>query len=229
MLVAFEVQPALYGETAPVAAAVLGHLLNRQAHLVFISTQPTGPSLAEQLLHDYFVDQPAIATGSYNDLGYLSGGMAALRSFIDAPQQAVLAPAPGGPNPWDAAALQPLQHLSDFALVFVISSSAEDVRAWIEQGATELPNGLIAVTSAQANPLLRAYLKSNPQTLRGLVSGIQGSALYEKMRAKVGLGSIYWDAYSFGLGAIVLLILLGGLYGRLIHLRPESMGEANAA
>lgn len=206
VLVAFEVQPTLYGEVAPIASTVLAHLLDKQARLTFVSTQPTGPGLAERLLADELGSQPTVATGDYSQLGYLSGGMAAIRSFVT-------------------------ESGSDFAAVIVIASDAEDARAWIEQSAGLLPNGLLAVTSAQANPLLRTYLQSDPATLRGLVSGLQGAALYERMRGLDGAGRAYWDAYSYGLGAIVLLILFGGLYGRLTVLRPktETAGGANAA
>ena len=225
VLVVFEVQPALYGEMAPLVSAVFAHLLDRQAQLVFISTRPTGPALAERVLQEQFAAVPAVATGAYTRLGYLAGGIAALRSFISDPRSAILLSA-SGDDPWQGPALEPIQQLSNFALVLVVSSSAEDARAWIEESAGLLPGGLAAVTSAQAAPLLRVYLQSDPRTLNGLISGVQGAALYERLRAQDGLGRIYWDAYSYGLGAIVLMILLGGLYGRLIHLRPETSTAA---
>jgi hypothetical protein len=176
------------------------------------------------LLAEMFGSVPIVASGEYDELGYLSGGMAALRSFITDPRAAVLTTADGA-DPWASPSLQLIQGVDDFALVLVVSSSAEDVQAWIEQGAAHLPDGLMAVTSAQAQPLLGVYLRANPLTLRGLVSGVQGAALYERFRGQNGLGSVYWDAYTFGLGAVVLLILLGGLYGRLIQLRPEKAGQ----
>ncbi|MEX2160811.1 MAG: hypothetical protein WD751_02760 [Anaerolineales bacterium] len=225
VLVAFEVQPATFGEITPLATAVLNHLLDRQSALVFISTLPTGPSLAEKLLQDQLGALPAVATGDYVNLGYLSGGIAALRSFIGDPRGVTLSSSQA--DPWQD--LQALDQLSDFALIVVVSSGAEELRAWIEQSGGDLPNGLLAVTSQQANPLLRAYLQTDPRTLRGLVSGVQGAALYERMRAQNSLGSSYWDAYSYGLGAMVLLILLGGLYGRLITLRPEKVKPAGSS
>jgi hypothetical protein len=222
VLVAFEVQPALYGEMAPIVTAIFGHLLDRQSQLVFISTRPTGPALAERNLMEQFSSAPAVATKAFSQLGYLSGGLAALRSFISDPRSATLSAASLGVDPWQEPSLDPIQTLSNFALVIVVSSSAEDGRAWIEQSAGYLPNGLVAVTSAQAAPLLRAYLQSDPLTLQGLLSGIHGAALYERLRTQDdGLGRAYWDAYSYGLGAMVLLILLGGLYGRFIRIRPE--------
>lgn len=221
VLVAFDLQPALFGETRAAATAVLTHLLDRGAHLVFISTQPTGPAITEYLLHEQEGDQPAIATGDYTNLGYLSGGMAALRSFLSDPSSATFSVTTLGTNPWTKPALKAIDQVSDFALVVVVSGDAEDVQLWIEQGAEEFTSGLVAVTSAQAAPLLKPYLQSQPQTLRGLLSGVQGAVLYEGLRANEGDGRAMWDAYSFGLGAIILLILLGGLYGRLIQTGPN--------
>jgi len=230
VLVAFEVQPALNGEITPLAIAILGHLLDRQAQLVFISTRPSGPALAERMLQEQFSAVPAVATGAYTQLGYLSGGLAALRSFISDPRGATLSTMSAGADAWQDSSLDPIRGINSFALIVVVSSNAEDARAWIEQGAGVLPNGLVAVTSAQAAPLLRAYLQSDPLTLLGLVSGIQGAALYERLRAQDGgLGRAYWDAYSYGIGAIMLLILLGGLYGRLIRMKPEKPITSGAA
>ena len=227
VLVAMELQPAFLGETKTAATAVLTHLLNRETRLVFISSQPTGPATAEYLLHEELSTEPAIATGDYINLGYISGGMAALRSFLQDPRSATFSISALGLNPWADPALESINQVSDFALVVVVSGSAEDVRVWIEQGAEELPNGLVAVTSAQAAPLLQPYIQSQPQTLKGLLSGMQGAVFYEYMRAQDGDGRVMWDAYSYGLGAISLLILLGGLYGRLIHTRPDqSAGSA---
>jgi hypothetical protein len=225
VLVAFDVQPGLYGEMRPVISSVMAHLLDRQARLVFVSTQPTGPTLARRLLAEMFSAVPLVASGEYDELGYLSGGMAALRSFVTDPRAAVLRTAEGV-DPWAAPSLQLIDGVDDFALVLVVSSNAEDVQAWIEQGAAHLPDGLMAVTSAQAQPLLGVYLRADPLTLRGLVSGVQGAATYERFRGQEGLGSMYWDAYTFGLGAVVLLILLGGLYGRLIQMRPERTSQS---
>lgn len=221
VLVVFDVEPGLYGELQAPATTVLTHLLEQQARLVFVSTQPTGPALAERLLRERLSTDPNIATNDYINLGYLSGGMAALRAFAEDPRAATTE-IPGQPNdPWARPAIQNIETLNDFGLVLVISSETEDGRAWIEQSAQILPDGLYMVTSAQAAPLMSPYISSHPQTLRGLVAGLAGAAHYEVLRGSSGTGRAYWDAYSYGLGAAVILILLGGLYNRLIHLRPE--------
>ena len=202
-------------------STVIGHLLDKQARLVFISTQPTGPALAERLLQEEFSTSPIVATRNYTNLGYLSGGMAALRSFSSDPRAALLSASATGQDPWQTPALQSIIQLNNFALVLVATNDAEDGRAWIEQTGTSLPNGLAMVSGAQGAPLLLPYTHSDPVVLRGLVSGVTGGAYYEVLRAQDGLGRTYWDSFSYGLGAVVLLILLGGLYGRLIQTRPE--------
>jgi hypothetical protein len=221
VLVAFEVEPALYGEMQPLLTAVFSHLLQKQARLVFISTQPTGPGLADLLLQQQFAADLSVASGDYVNLGYLSGGMAALRSFMADPRSATLSALASAADPWNTSLLQSINTISDFGLVLVVASESDHGRAWIEQAGDDMPNGLLLLSSAQAGPALRPYLSSQPAVARGLAAGFAGAAYYERLRAQDGLGRAYWDSYSYGLGAAVLLILLGGLYGRVIQMRPD--------
>jgi len=216
VLVAFEVQPALYGEMKPLMSTVINHLLDKQARLVFISTQPTGPSLAEKLLREELSHQPSVTAGDYVNLGYLSGGSAALRYFAASPRDATLLP-----QLWDTPILQSINTISNFGIVLVVTGDADDGRAWIEQVSPLTSDGLFALASAQAGPLLDPYLDSDPVTVRSLVSGLSGAGYYESLRNRDGLAREYWDAYSYGLGTIAMLILFGGLYSRLIQMRPE--------
>lgn len=226
VLVIFDVQPALYGEVRAAASPVLGHLLDRQARLVFISTQTSGPALAERLLQQDFAQVPLVASHDYVSLGYLPGGMAAVRSFASAPRQAALSAPATFAQPWQRASLQAIQSLNDFALVLLVVSEAEDARIWLEQAGPALAEGLYVVSSAQAAPVLRAYLDTPDSPIRGMVAGVSGGAHYERLRARDTLSLRYWDSYSYQLGAVVLIILLGGLYGRVIHTQPEPVGKA---
>jgi hypothetical protein len=220
VLVIFEVEPSLYGELAAPAAAVLDHLLQKQVRLVFISTQPTGPALVGRLLITEFASEPSIATGDYLNLGYLSGGMAAMRQFSTNPRGALPEIARTGEDPWASQPLEDVRSLNDFGLVLVVASEAETGKAWIEQSAPSAGQGLFMVSSAQAAPVLLPYLQSHPATLKGLVAGVAGAAYYERQRADDGLGTRYWNAYSYAVGAALLLILIGGLYGRIIQTSP---------
>ena len=225
VLVVFDVQAALYGEVRAAASPVISHLLDRQARLIFISTQPTGPALAERLLQSDFAQVPLVASNDYISLGYLPGGMAAVRSFASDPRSAPLSAPATFAQPWARASLQAIQSMDDFALVLLVVSEGEDARMWLEQATPELSKGLMVVSSAQAAPLLRAYLNMQPSMVAGLVAGVSGGAHYERLRAKETFSFIYWDSYSYQLGVAILVSLLGGLYGRVIH----TPGQANKA
>ncbi|MBX3005344.1 MAG: hypothetical protein KF821_05895 [Anaerolineales bacterium] len=221
VLVIFDVQPAFYGEVRAAASPVIGHLLDRQARLVFVSTQPSGPALAERLLQQDFAQLPLIATQDYISLGYLPGGMAGMRSFASNPALTLLSAPAMFVNPWSRPALQNITTLDDFALVLLVVSEAEDGRAWVEQATPELSEGLYVVSSAQAAPLLHAYLDTQPAQIAALVAGVRGGAHYERLRARDSLSQRYWDSYSYQLGAALMVIVLGGLYGRVIHSQAE--------
>lgn len=221
VLVAFDVQPALYGEMKAPLRAVLEHLLEKQARLVFISTQATGPALAQRLLEEQFAASPLVIAGDYVSLGYLPGGMAAVRSFASDPRAATLSAPAAAAQPWTHASLQDINTLSDFALVLVAASEGEDGRVWVEQASPSLPDGMLLVTSAQAAPSLRPYLGTDPVQVSGLVAGVTGATYYERLRARDAMSREYWEPFSYELGAVVLIILLGGLYGRVIQTRPE--------
>lgn len=226
VLVVFDVQPALYGELRAAAHPVISHLLDRQARLTFVSTQPTGPGLVERLLQSDFAQVPLVASNDYVSLGYLAGGQAAVRSFASNPRQAALSAPATFAQPWQRASLQAIETLDDFALVLLVVSEGEDARIWVEQATPELSKGLLVVSSAQAAPILRAYLNTEPSQVDALVAGVSGGAHYERLRARETVSTTYWDSYSYQLGTAVLIILLGGLYGRLIHTPTEKTVKA---
>lgn len=221
VLVVFDVQPALYGEMKAPLSAVLSHLLEKQARLAFVSTQPTGPALAERLLHEQLASAPAVVAGDYVSFGYLTGGMAAVQSFASDPRAATLSAPAAAAQPWSSPSLQAVNSLNDFALVLVAVSEGEDGRMWIEQAAPSLERGMLLVASAQAAPSLRPYYGGEPMPVAGLVAGVTGATYYERLRARNELSQVYWEPFSYELGAVVLAILLGGLYGRMIQTRPE--------
>jgi hypothetical protein len=173
--------------------------------------------LVERLLHGEMAAQPAVAAGAYLNLGYLSGGSAAMRQFAENPRTALPEIARTGEDPWASRALDAILRLDDFGLVLIIASDAETGRAWIEQAGAAADGGFFMVTSAQAAPLLFPYLHSHPLTLNGLVSGLAGASYYERLRGGSGLAAHYWTAYSYSVGAALFLIIAGGLYARSIQ------------
>ena len=177
VLLAFDYEPALSGEMKLASSAVIEHLMVKNARIAVVSTVPTGPIMAEQLLDDIHLRQPGYDLDNQTvNLSYLAGGTSSLLEFAHRPRSAApvaLDTSVTGQLPWQRPALQNIDSLQDLALVIVLTDSAETGRAWVEQVQPMLGRTpLTMVTSAQAAPLLQPYLKS--QQVDGLVSGLYG-------------------------------------------------------
>jgi hypothetical protein len=85
---------------------------------------------------------------------------------------------------------------------------------------------LVMVSSAQAAPLVRAYVESGQ--VRGLVSGLAGGAAYELLTRQPGIGTSSWTAYQLSLVTVVILIVLGGLVAGISALFQRSLTKRKA-
>jgi len=219
VLIAFEYQPGLSGEMTTAAAAVVDHLLNQGAIPVIISTHPTGPGLAENFLAATQSQHYLISSGGYINLGYISGGTAALLHFATDPRTAVPLQLNEGGSRWDQPPLANIHSIRDFSMVFVFTDDADMARGWIEQVQPLLvdPSNpavrtfLAMVVSAQAEPLVYPYYMTSPKQIDGLISGVTGGAYYENTINQNILARDYWDAFSAGLSITILVVLFGGL------------------
>ncbi len=219
VLAAFDYQPAYSGEMEAAAASLIDHILLRGARLVLLSTNPSGPVLAEQFLQSTQSQHTEITGRQYVNMGYLSGGASALLNFAAAPQRAMPLIGLNGASGWGLAPLNSIQTIRDFELVLVLTDDPETARAWVEQVGPVLASGgdaasatpLVMAISAQAEPLVYPYFESSPRQISGLVTGIGGGAFYE---SQVGdnVARVYWNAFGAGLTAMVLIVLVGGFY-----------------
>lgn len=225
VLVAFEYQPGLSGEMEAASAAVLDHLLIRGAELAFISTSPTGPGLIEHYLDTILSNHAYIADRKYPNLGFISGGTAALLNFTTRPQSTVpivnMRDAEGNEiNGWEVEPLNQINQINDFALILVITDDPDTARSWIEQVQPHLMDmnniensiPMVMVVSAQAEPLVYPYYDISPKQVSGLVSGLSGGATYETISVRENIASRYWDGFGSGLSATILIIIIGGIY-----------------
>lgn len=205
VLLAVDYEPGLSGELQLAAAPVLDHLGEHKAQLVVMSTTPTGPVLAANLLQ-------ASKSGSslrVTHLGYLAGGTVGMQELARYPQMALPYTTDGQPA-WTRDPLNRINSLSKFAVVIVLTDNAETARAWFEQVKPALGSvPLLFVSSAQAAPLLQPYLDSGQ--CQGVVSGLAGGVMYSQFAKQAGPGSVYWDSYQYGIFVAILLILVGGL------------------
>jgi hypothetical protein len=216
VLLAFDYQPGLSGEMDSAASAVVDHLLIKGAQLVIMSTNPTGPALAERFLHSTQSDHGYVAEKEYRNLGYISGNTSALLHFAQSPRSALPITEEKQDGVWSVWDLPPLENinaLADFTLVVVITDDPDVARSWIEQVEPELDDTpLIMVLSAQAKPLVYPYFTSVPKQVNGIVSGVVGGAFYERGIGRYSLSRKYWDSFNNGLTVSVFILLFGGAY-----------------
>ena len=217
--------PATAGELDLVALPMAIHLLERQGRPVIVSLLPNGLASAQRLfaqaLDELSTARPArnqsLGADSYLEGAYLPGGAAALTLLAQAPQSALI-----GHTDRTAFLLGPLVTQRP-ALAIVVAAQAEDVQQWLEQVQPLAPAPVVAFTGAGADPILRPYLASGQ--LQGLVSGFDGAASYQQLRARPlnytlnYAGDGRWlqqlVAQNWGHVALLLILLLGNLRGLL--------------
>lgn len=219
VLLAVDYEPGLSGEMRYAANSIVEHLMMKNARLIIVSTVPTGPVLAEDLLNEVLLRRPTYALSERTvNLGYLPGGTTSLLEFAHNPRSAAPSaldtPLNGVPA-WEHPAASGLQSLQDFALILVLTDSPETGRAWIEQVQPTLQGiPLSMVVSAQAGPLLQPYFDSGQ--LQGLSVGLQGGAFYEQKSGRVNLANRFWGAYQSALLLGLILLAIGGTTSALL-------------
>ena len=220
VLEVIDYEPALAGELESAAGPLLDQMtLLRHPTYTFVSTSANGMGLVERLLRNTGINQPAPAGAGYQadvnyfNAGYLPGGTAGVRGFVENPQLVMPAVRVG--------------LFSEFAAVIILTDHAESGAVWIEQ--VELAKQtdpalnnkpVLVAASAQAGPLLQPYVSSRQVT--GMISGLADAARFEFMNSsRPGLARGYWDAFGAGLTLAVLSIVLGSLWSLISGMRAR--------
>jgi len=228
VLIAFDYEPGLSGEMDAASSAVVDSMMLKGAKMALVSTSSAGPALAERYINTV-QNQHGYQSGTqYVNLGYVPGGVAGLAAFAQNPRWV----APNtleGLSAWDAGPLTNIGSVSDFALVVVITDNPNTIRAWVEQVNPKLESTpLVAIVSAQVEPMARPYFNNQDGQLDGLISGLTGGAAYEVV-SRPNLARSYWDAFNILLIVAVSAILIGGainMVSTLMAQRKESGEEA---
>ncbi len=227
-LIAFDYEPGLAGEMDTTSAAVVDHMMLKGAKLVLVSTSPTGPALAERFISNVQGTHGYVSGSQYVNLGYVPGGVTGLGAFARTPQWVFPDTLNGAPA-WETEPLKNIREISDFALVVLITDNPNTARAWVEQVNPELDAvPLVALVSAQAEPMVRPYFDNQQNQIDGLVSGLTGGAAYEVV-TRPNVARTYWDAFNIVLIVAVSAILIGGfitVVSTLLAQRKESEGDS---
>jgi hypothetical protein len=210
VLLVFDYNPGLSGELEAAATPVVDHLMLKGMKLAALSSVPTGPALTERFMRSLQESNDFQSGQQYVELGYLPGGSAGVLGFASNPL-ATIGQTISGTNLWASPALENIKALGDFSALVLLTDEPEIARTWIEQAKPKLGSRpLILVVSAQAEPMVRPYYESGQ--VQGMVTGLMGGVSYEKVNARPGLSTRYWDAFSFGIFFAELMIVVGGLW-----------------
>ncbi len=215
VLLAFDYEPGLSGEMDAAAKAVIEDMMGKRVYFALVSTSPTGPMMAEHLF-GIIQDSQNVTYTNRTNLGYIPGGATGLMGFAISPRD-VMSRDLNSSDPWgDAQPLSGINTVADFAMVVLITDNPDTARNWAEQVLPALgeTRPFALIVSAQAEPLVRPYYEANSGQI-GMVTGLRGSAVFEKGRALLGLTRDYWDSFSAVILATVMLILIGGLVNLL--------------
>jgi hypothetical protein len=215
--VVLDYDPSLSEELNSQTHVLLGHLMQRKAHLLVISTTPTGPEIAQRQL-DALAALPTnkyVYGKDYLNLGYLPGQEASLSLFARSPLSAIRVDYKTG------ATLDSFPILADlkqgatqafgqtFPLMVLLSGSQEGLRGWIEQVGAPTGVKLMAGVTGGIEPYAQTYVATNQ--LSGLLSGVPGAAEYEAQAQMPGLAVRGLDSQAAVHLLLVILIVLANL------------------
>jgi hypothetical protein len=225
VLLVVDYEPAYAGELQTASAPILNHLMVKQANLYVVSTSPTGPLLANQLLTNLANYPQTYQTDylngqKYSVLGYIPGEQAGILNLNTSLTQTI-------PLSLDLTKTTEINGLSGpspistFQAILLISDHPDSIRYWLEQVEQKPGNPAIwAVTNAQSAPQLRPYVRSGQ--LSGFSAGEYGGTVYERIFQQPGTAWRHWNVFYTGLLAAIILIIGGGVLNFLGQLLLKS-------
>jgi hypothetical protein len=220
VLIAFDYEAGFSGEMNQAISTLINQLVIKGAFMTLVTTNPSGSALAESTIQNN--TELSGTNSAYTNLGYIPGGTIGLLGLATSPKT-ILPYSLTEENVWANAPLDTISSVADFNAVIVITSDADTARAWIEQVGPSLQKvgrPLLFVTSSQAEPLILPYYEASPAQVQGMVSGLPGGLAYGRTVGNISQNGL-WDAYSIGISASVLIILIGTIAGVVVKM-PEN-------
>ena len=226
ILVINDYEPAFAGEMKAASAGVVDNLMKKGMNFSILSTVPTGPALARDLISYVRPAGFGYQPEKIAFLGYLPGGSMGMLDFIRNPRSAMPL-LDTGRYGWTYPATQSIHTIQDYAAILILTENSEIGRAWLEQLYSYAPDKpIMMVVSAQSAPLMRPYLDS--MQLKGLIGGRVEGAMYDRIMEAPARYPAVNAAYQAGMLFAAALIALGGVFGlfkTMINRRPPAPME----
>lgn len=188
----------------PQAVAVAKHLASKHIPTIMVGFVDGGPMFAEQII-TMLGDQVTYGTDVVN-LGYISGGETAVKSFIQDPKHSFELDQRGN-KVADLPIMQRIETFEDFAFIIDYQTGNPGYQDFLRQ----MPPGMsyAAGIVTVSVPNVMPYLNSGQ--LSGLLQGLRGAAEYEVLIGEPGEGAARMDAQSLGHVVIILFIIVGNV------------------
>jgi hypothetical protein len=225
VLIAFDYEAGFSGELELAVSNLLTQLINKNVYVTLVSTSPSGPALGESMVSSVYSDLVGSAQtySNYADLGYIPGGTMGLAGLAASPKT-VMPYSLNGYDVWAAPPLNTVATVQDFYAVIILTNDADTARIWIEQVGRQLRQAnrpLLFVLSSQAQPLVLPYYLEEPAQVQGIVAGLAGGTAYASSSGNLQQNGA-WDAYSIGITASIIVIIVGSIVGGVGKSLPVS-------
>ncbi len=169
VLVAVEYGPSGAAELDGATEALLIHLLSRGATPVIVGGNPVGMLRVQTLMEDIASENALVVNEDYVIGGYIVGDVVGLRRFNEYVDTLVETDLNGDSTGFS------VESLNDFALLVLVTETAERARLYGEQIRPDTTRPLIGITGEGAAPLTEPYVDGllvgyeDAYTYRGLV------------------------------------------------------------
>jgi hypothetical protein len=225
VLVAFDYEAGFSGELNIAINSVIKQLMNKNAYLALVATNPSGPALGESTIKNVYSElaENTTAYSSYANLGYIPGGVMGLAGLATSPKSVVPYSLTSDPV-WASPPLNTIETISDFNAVIVLTNDSDTARIWVEQVGPQLQQAgrpLLFVSSSQAEPLILPYYQATPSQVQGLIAGLAGGVAYARSVGTMQQNGV-WDAYGVAVTVSFLIIIIGSVAGGVVKSLPTA-------
>jgi hypothetical protein len=199
----------------PQAVAVAKHLAEKHIPFIMPAFVDSGAMFGEQII-SLLGDKVKYGTDVVN-LGYISGGETAVKSYITDPVNAYVTDQRGN-KVADLPIMQRIKTFSDFAYIIDFQTGNPGYTDFLRQmpPGMKYAAGIVTVSVPNVMP----YYDSGQ--LAGLLQGLRGAAEYEVLLGMPGEGAARMDAQSLGHVVIILSIIIGNIAYFFTRKKPGS-------
>lgn len=203
VIVQADINPAMFGEIAPPASAIINHLFSKEAKVIFVNFAANSPTMFLKTINLGWIDTSNVEYGvDYVYLGYVAGMETALAALLGDIRSVRSTDYYGTPLD-DLTIMNEINDGNDIEFGVAITGGQDLLGIWARQLTATYDKKYIFIgTLGMVPPALPYY----PDQAGGIFGGAVGGAEYEKLTGRLGPSASYADALSV---TCLLIVILG--------------------